>query len=236
MKSKQMLLMAGASAFSAITLSATLAATGATPRSLIITDVSGAVRMQQGLPCGNTADLSTPVARGHMALTWVQQTRGEVMVDLQRLTLQLAPFRVEASCNGVRGAVDFREVGVELASAIRFKGEQASDGLVHFTIPKEQFLLYEAVLSSASPRRPDTSYQRPSEDVTGAIDLGRQTVQLHVVIANEMRFRVGCDGDRCAIDETHAGTATTDIRGRSSSSTQPAATRALAPSKSFLAR
>jgi hypothetical protein len=223
MKTKQMLVMAGACAFSAIALSATVT-NAATSRPLIITEVSGAVRMQQGLPCGNTADLTTPVARGNMALTWVQQTRGEVIVDLTRLTMLLAPFRVEASCNGVRGAVDFREAGVELASAIRFKGEQGADGLVHFTIPKEQFLLYESVLSSASPRRPDTSYQKPSEDVTGVIDLRRQTVQLHVVLANEMRFRAGCDGDRCAIDETHPGTATTDIRGRSASTTTAPAT------------
>ena len=57
--------------------------------------------------------------------------------------------------------------------------------------------------------------QRPSEDVTGVIDLRRQTVQLHVVVTSEMRFRVGCEGDRCLIDETRTGTATTDIRGGS---------------------
>lgn len=214
MKTKQMLLSAGAWTFSAIMLSATQL-NAAVPRQLTINDVSGGVRIQQGLPCGNTADLTTSIARGHMQMTWVQKTRTEVVVDLTQLNMLLAPFRVEASCNGVRGAVDFQEIGVQLASTVRFKAEQAPEsGLVYFTIPKEQFLIYESVLSSAGPQ-PARRYQRPSEDVTGVIDLRRQTVQLHAVLTTVNRFRAGCDGDRCVIDEAHIGTATTELRGAS---------------------
>jgi hypothetical protein len=232
MKTKQMLLMAGAAAFSAIILSATLV-NAAAPRPLSIKEVSGAVRMQQDLPCGNRLDHTTSIVRGSMQMTWLQVTRTEVLVDLTQVNMLLAPFRAEASCNGVRGSVDFEEIGVQLASAIRFKAQQAPDtGLLYFTIPKEQFLIYQSVLSNAPIRQPLTGYQRPSEDVTGVIDLRRQTVQLHVVLTTELRFRVGCQGDRCAIDETHVGTATTDIRGASSSATPPAVRRTTAPVES----
>ena len=221
MKTKQMLLMAGACAVSAIILSATVA-NAAGSRSLPIKSVSGAIRIQQDLPCGNRLDHTTSIVQGSMQLTWSQVTRTEVLVDLQQVNMLLAPFRAEASCNGVGGSVDFQEIAVQLASAVRFKAEPAPEtGLLYFRIPKEQFLIYESVLSSASVGKPHTGYQRPSEDVAGVIDLRRQTVQLHVVMSTELRFRVGCQGDRCAIDEKHVGTATTDIRGMSASTAPP---------------
>jgi hypothetical protein len=45
------------------------------------------------------------------------------------------------------------------------------------------------------------------------LDPRRQTVEVHVVLTNELHFRAGCDGDRCAIDEIRTGTITSDIRG-----------------------
>jgi hypothetical protein len=171
-------------AASAIMLSATLA-NAATPRPLTITDVSGAARIQQGLPCGQTLDVTTSIVRGYMGMTWLQMTRGEVLVDLTRLNMFLSPFHVEASCNGVGGFAEFREIGVQLASAVRFKAQLiggSDSALVRFRIPKEQFLIYQSVLDNAPVRQPEAGYRRPSEDVTGVIDLRRQTVQLHVVL------------------------------------------------------
>lgn len=214
MKTQQTLLMAGA--LSAIVLSATLV-NAADPRPLIVTDVSGAVRIQQGLPCGNRVDRTTSIARGRMEMTWFQTTGADVLVDLTTVTLFLTPFQVEATCNGVSGFADFREIGIQLAGAVRFKAAPAGarePDLFHFRIPKEQFLMYESVIDNAPVAQPETRYQRPSEDVTGVIDVRRQTVQFHVVLASQLRFRAGCEGARCAIDETHAGTITTDVRGR----------------------
>jgi hypothetical protein len=210
-------------AVSAIMLSATLP-DAATPRALTITDVSGAARIQQGLPCGNTLDITTPITQGYMGMTWFQLTHGEVLIDLTRLTMFLSPFHVEANCNDVRGFVEFREIGVQLASAVRFKAQPAGgrdSDLVRFRIPKEQFLIYESVVDNAPVRQPESSYQRPSEDVTGLIDLRRQTIQLHVVLTPELRFRAGCVDNRCAIDETRPGTITTDVRGGNFSSAPP---------------
>jgi hypothetical protein len=204
-----------AMAVSAIMLPATLA-NAATPRPLVITNVSGAARIQQPLPCGNNVDLTTQITQGYMGMTWFQLTRGEVLVDLTRLTMFLTPFQVEANCNDVSGSVEFREIGLELASSVRFKAQLAGEsGVVHFRIPKERFLIYESIVDDAPVQQPEKAYRRPSEDVTGMIDLRNQTVQLHVVLSPELRFRVGCIDNRCAIDETHRGTITTDIRGRS---------------------
>ena len=221
MKTTQTLLMAGA--FGAIMLSATLA-NAADPRPLIVTDVSGAVRIQQGLPCRNSMDLTTSIARGRMEMTWFQTTGADVLVDLTTVTLFLAPFHVEATCNGVGGFADFREIGVQLAGAVRFTAAPVGgreSGLFRFRIPKGQFLIYESVIDNAPVGQPETSYRRPSEDVTGLIDVRRQTVQLHVVLANQLRFRAGCQGARCAVDETHAGTTTTDVRGGRFAGTPP---------------
>jgi hypothetical protein len=225
MTTTQTLLMAGAS--SVIMLSAALA-NAAGPRPLIITDVSGAVRIQQGLPCRNAMDLTTSIARGHMEMTWFQTTGTDVLVDLTKVNLLLAPFHVEANCNGVGGFVDFREIGVQLAGAVRFKAEPAGgreSSVFRFRIPKEQFLIYESVVDNAPVPQPETSYRRPSEDVTGVIDLRRQTMQLRVVLSTELRFRAGCERDRCVVDETHTGTITSDIRGGTFSGTPPPSPR-----------
>jgi hypothetical protein len=157
-----------------------------------------------------------------MQVTWSEVTRGQVLVDLTQLNMFVAPFRVEGTCGGLRGSVDFREIGIQLAGAVKVRAESAAEtGLIYFTIPSERFLLYESVLNDAPVRQPHTSYQRPSEDVTGVIDLRRQTVQLHLVVSSELRFRAGCDGDRCVIDETHNGTITTDVRGANASVAPP---------------
>ena len=69
MKTTLTLLRAGA--VSALMLSATLAH-AADPQPLILKDVSGAVRIQQSLPCGNALDLRTSIVRGYMQMTVFQ--------------------------------------------------------------------------------------------------------------------------------------------------------------------
>jgi hypothetical protein len=225
-------------AVSAIMLPATLA-NAATSQQLTITNVSGAARIQQPLPCEQNLDVTSPIAEGLVGLTWFQQARGEVLIDLARLTMMLSPFHVEANCNGVRGSVEFREIGVQLVKAVRFTAQPVSGRdpyLVRFRIPKQQFLLYQSVVDNAPFPQPETIYRKPSEDVTGLIDLRRQTVQLHVVLAPELRFRAGCIDNRCAIDESHKGVVTTDVRGGNFTGAPPTAacTPGARPGNSFV--
>ena len=211
MKTKRTLMVTAL--VSAMMLSAPLATSGSD--TLTLTDLSGAVRIHQGLPCGQTLDMTATIQEGLMHITPHQTTRaGGVLFDLSRLNMLLTPFTVNSDCRGIRATAAFREIGLSLATAARFAGEETGglgSRVYRFTIPKEQFLIFESILDNAQVQQPETGYRRPSEDVTGLIDLNRQTVQLQVVLTNELHFRAGCVKKRCKIDETHTGTQTAAI-------------------------
>lgn len=225
MTTKHILLMA--TAVSAIMVSTARVQTAGP---LFVTNVSGAVRIQQGLPCGNTLDVTTPIDRGRIDMSSsgnADSSRSEVLFDLAALNLLVRPFHADSICAGVSGSVDFSEIGIQLAGAVSFTGEQTGgveSTLYRFRIPKEQFLIHESVLDSVPVPQPETSYQRPSEDVTGLIDVRRRTVQIHVVLTTQLHFRAGCVGDRCAVDETDTGTTTSDVLGGNFFGTPPTVT------------
>jgi hypothetical protein len=217
MTTTQTLLVAGAVGAMMLTSApAAYAQAAPRPQRLNINSVYGDVRIQQGLPCKNRLDLTTSIQQGRMELTWLQVQRDAVLIDLMRLNLFVKPFHVDASCSGIKAAVDFREIGISLASALRFTATPtgAGGGLVQFTIPKEKFLIFESVLNTAPVKQPETEYRLPAEDVTGVIDLRNQTVQLRVLLNSELHFRAGCEKGRCRIDETLPGTIASDVRGR----------------------
>jgi hypothetical protein len=205
------------------TLLVTVVATGmmlsaavasAASQSLTITNLQGTVRIAQDLPCDQTVQVDTTIQSGHLDLAYQIQREG-VLLDFARLDVFITPFSVEGNCDGVGASVNFREIGLKLASAVIFPGEPVGgleDRLYRFRIPKEQFLLFESVLDDSGAPQPKTLYKRPSEDVTGLIDLGRnKSVQLHVVLTDEVQFKAGCERNRCLIDETHTGTTTSDV-------------------------
>ena len=213
MTTKRTLLVAGA--LSALVLSAPLALALVPP--LIITNLTGRVRILQGVPCGGVVDVTTTIAGGRMELTPAQSRTGVPgLITLSRLDLFLTPFSVQHECLGISATAEFREVGASLVGAVSFPGEPAGapgDGLVRFSIPKEQVLIYQSVLDNAPVTQPETRYTRPSEDVTGLLDVRRGTAQLHIVLASRLRFRAGCVRNRCVIDEEQDGTQTVDVAG-----------------------
>lgn len=212
MKTTRTLLVAGG--LSAIVLSAA----SASAATLIVIDPTGTVHIQQPLPCGGTLDLTRPIAGGRIEVA-PAVARGAIKFDLTRLELFIAPFSVRRACQGIEAIAEFSEIGVRLAGAVSFAGEavggigDVEGGLFRFTIPKEQILILESIVDNAPVRQPETGYRRPSEDVTGLIDLRRRTVEIHVALAARVHFRAGCVGDRCLIDEVHEGTQTTDVVG-----------------------
>jgi len=213
MNTKRTRVVAGV--LSAIVLSAPLA-TAYVP-SLIFTNLTGQLRILQGVPCGEVVDVTTSIAGGRMEVTPLPQRSdaigGGVSFHLTRLELFFTPFSVQHECNGVGGTVEFREIGVRLVDAVRFQGESLGGTLYRFTIPKEEVLILESVVTNIPVQQPQTRYERPSEDITGVIDLGRRTAELHVALASRVRFRAGCIGKRCLIDEVREGTQTTDVSG-----------------------
>jgi len=181
------------------------------------TDLSGRVHIQQDVPCGDPVDLNLNILDGEMDIAPRSITRGEAVFDLARLVVFVTPFSVSRACMGISATADFREIGLQLATALRFTAEETGplgSGLYRFVIPKEKFLLYESVLNNGPAPQPEAAYRHPSEDVTGLISLNprRQFVQLHVVFTERLHFQAGCmRGGRCLIDERHVGTITSDL-------------------------
>ena len=56
----------------------------------------------------------------------------------------------------------------------------------------------------------------------GLIDLRRQTVQLNVVLTNQLHFRAGCEGERCVVDERLTGRTASAVLGGSFTGNLPA--------------
>ena len=82
-------------------------------------------------------------------------------------------------------------VGVQLERAVSFTAVPATGGGYTFTIPRELFLVQVIDRRDGELER---SLRRPSEDVTGIIDLEHKTAQLHFVLVNLLHFQVppGC--------------------------------------------
>ena len=83
MKTKRTLLVTGV--VSAMMLSAALAT--AAGETLTLTDLSGAVRIQQGLPCDQTLDMTATIQEGLMHITPQQTTRAGGVLIVSQFTL-----------------------------------------------------------------------------------------------------------------------------------------------------
>jgi hypothetical protein len=215
MNTKRTRLLAGV--LSAIALSAPV--TVAAAPSLVFSNFRGTVHVLQGVPCNGVVDVTTSIADGRMEITPSapgRESGGGVRFDLTRLDLLVTPFAVEDECLGTTATVEFHEIGYRLVGAVRVTGEPVggSGDQYRFSIPKEQVLLFTSVLNNLPVKQPEMQYQRPSEDLTGEIDLRRGTARLHVVLSSELRFRLGCDarkGKKCLVDELLKGTQTADV-------------------------
>ncbi len=211
------LLVAGA--VSAIVLSAPLAH-AAPGRPLIVTEPTGTVHIQQALPCGDPLDVRQRIAGGRVDMT-PARVGEQLLVNLTRLELFLEPLSVHRACLGLEATAKFSEIGVRLASAVTFgavpvvtTAGTVDSGVYQFLIPKDQFLIFESVRDNTQFRQPETMYQKPSEDVTGLINLRERTISIHVALAAQLHFRAGCVGDSCVIDTIKDGLETADVQGQ----------------------
>lgn len=181
-------------------------------RPMIVTNLTGQLRVQQGVPCGGIVDLTTPVTGGRLLLTPAEglNVAGGKLFALTRSDVFFAGFSVTRTCSLITETRTYTEVGVQLGRAVSFTAASAGADLFAVTIPKSDFLLYQAAVVNGQL---ETSFQKPSQDVTGAIDFTARTVTLRVVVATRVRFRAGCVFDACIIDEVKDGTLTADIGG-----------------------
>jgi hypothetical protein len=185
---------------------------------LVFTNLRGSLHVEQGVPCGGVVEATTSIADGLMELAPAASARidasGGPRFNMNKLQMFFTPFSVQHDCLGMTATAEFREIGVRLVNAVTFTAEQVGDledRHYRFSIPKADVLIFESVLDNLPVPQPETKYQRPSEDLTGEIDLRRHTAQLHIVLSSQTRFRVGCIGNKCAIDEIRNGRQTADV-------------------------
>ena len=180
---------------------------------MVVKNLTGDLRMQQGIPCDNDVDQTTAVTQGRLELTpalGVDVPEGKRFA-LTRADVSFAPFSIHRDCLGFGETRHYTEIGVHLGRAVFFTATQAGPGVFDVTIPKDDFQIAETSIVNDNL---ENGVMHPKEDVTGTIDFGAGTVQMRVVVANKVHFEAGCVPIfGCLIDEDKSGTLTANISG-----------------------
>ena len=179
MKTRWMLLVIGSA--SGIALAATLLH-GADFRPMVVKTITGNLHIVQKIPC-DTLTKDTPVTQGRIVITPAEgfDVPGGKSFVLTGFTISFAPFTLTGSC----GSRTYNLLSVQLGKAVAFMAKDRGDGVFAVTIPKDDFLIYETAVVDG--RSSEKGYARPSEDVTGTIDLARGTVAMHAVVARSVQ-------------------------------------------------
>ena len=171
MKTKRMLLMLGAVATIAVSMPRVHAIVFPP---LVVTDPTGTVRIQQGLPCGDDLDITRRIIGGRISVTPSFIPGGDrapqVWFNLTKLELFLEPFSVQRKCMGIEANAEFYEIALRLAAGLVFQGEEVGppgSAKYRFFIPKDDFLLDESIFDNAPVPQPERVYQKPSGTSSG---------------------------------------------------------------------
>ena len=179
-----------------------------------VTNLTGGLRIQQGIPCDDDVDLTTPVTGGRLELSpadGIDTPGGGKFFMMTRATMTFAGFTVSRSCLGFGDTRTYSTITAQITQAVPFTAlPTGNPGEYAFSIPRGNVVVfYKATVSGEL----DTGFKTPKEDVTGRINLTARTMSLRVVLATRIRFRAGCAFGVCVIDETRDGTLTADIAG-----------------------
>ena len=175
--------------------------------------IRGELGIQQNIPCGIVSQ-TTPAAQGRLEIApaaGIDVPGGKRFV-LTRVSVAFAPFSITASCAGFSETRNYTEVGVQLGQAVAFIATHTSTpGLFNLTIPKDDVLLDEAATVNGDP---EAGFKKPSQDVTGTLDLVNGIVSVQAVVATRIHMQAGCVGGHCAIDEFKDGTLSATLTGK----------------------
>lgn len=185
-------------------------------RPLVVTNLSGELRIEQDLPsaCGDV-DQATPVTGGRLEITPAEGYEaggGARRFDLIRASVTFAPFLVRRSCYTHSEARDYTALAVQLGvAAAPMEGAPAGPDVFTLSASRDDVVFYEAATVNG---RLETGYKRPSEDLTGTLDLAGGTASFRVVIATKIHIKGGCvPVIGCAVDDDYHGTLTATISG-----------------------
>ena len=171
-------------------------------RPFVVTNITGTLHIVQKIPC-DTLTKDTPVTEGRIVIGPAEgfDVPGGKSFVLTGYTISFAPFTLSGSCRGVAGSRTYNLLSVQLGQAVAFTAFDRGGGVFAVTIPKDEFLLYEAAVVDG--RFSEKGYAHPSQDVTGTIDLTRGTLAMQAVVARSIRI----------LDEEDPGTLTVDLSG-----------------------
>jgi len=175
-----------------------------------VINLTGTLVISQNIPCSNIISVTTPVTGGRIELAPAEgvDIAGNKVFVLSRADISFSGFTATGSCLGFSDTEKYTQVAVELSKAVSFAATPGVPGVYNVTIPKADFVLYEASIVNGSAKN---GYLSPDQDVTGTIDLNTGAVTVHVVIGTSVHFHEGlCP---VCVDETDSGTMTADISG-----------------------
>src|SRR5437773_4139287 len=119
MTTKRILLLTGA--LGAVALTAVTAGS-ADLQPMVVTSLTGTLRIQQGVPCADDVDQTTPITAGRLELTPSQgvDVIGGKRFALSRVSVSFAPFSIHRDCLGFGDTRSYTAIGVQLAHAVSF--------------------------------------------------------------------------------------------------------------------
>jgi hypothetical protein len=208
MKPTCMLVMSGV--LCAILLPAA-AARGADATPSVVTNLSGSLHIVQDVPC-DVVDLMTPVTGGRLELTPAEgiSVSGGRLFGLTSAQVSFGAFSASGSCLTFTETRNYSAVSVQFGRAVAFTAIESSPNVFSFTIPRDLVWIYEAAIVDGNS---EDKHQKPSQDVTGTIDLAAGTFSIHVVTTQTIHFQEGCTIFGCLIDEQDDGTNIADVSG-----------------------
>lgn len=211
MRTKLLVVSFGSAA--AMALAATLAHSGDVQPMAVI-NLTGGLRIEQSVPCADDIDQTVPVIGGRFELTpseGIPVTGGGRFLTLTRADASFATFTISRSCFGVGETRTYSQTRVQLVRPVSFTAQPtATPNVFSVSIPKDAFYFYYTTISNGVL---EIAYKYPKEDVTGTIDLAAGTMQIRVVMATRVHFKVCIPLAGCPLDEYRNGTITANLAG-----------------------
>jgi thrombospondin type 3 repeat protein len=183
-------------------------------RPAVVSNLTGAMRIQQPIPCGGTIDTIASVTAGRLDFTpaeGIDAGGGARSFTLTRATFTFAGFTARGSCLAFDVTKTYGEIGVHIMQAVSFVAyPTATPDVYRATVPRDRAAFaYSTTIDGTR----DAGVKIPSQDPIVTIDFAAARMTMHVVFGTRGTFREGCISERCVIDETHTGSITVDLAG-----------------------
>jgi hypothetical protein len=155
------------------------------PGNLVIRP-TGQMRIQLNVPTDREVDQVTRVTSGRIEIAPLVTVPGLLgQFSLNHMTLNFADFDIDRSPFGLH---QFRAVGVHLRGPVSFVAPEHPARVYRFTIPPDEVTVYGATMVEGFRGGRHDGEERPSQPVTGKIDLNTRTFQAQVVIMKQKSF------------------------------------------------